>query len=38
MHDLTDDELLAAALGVTPTQLRELPDYVIAFARELLAT
>lgn len=37
-QDLTNDELLAAALGVTTTQLRELPDFVLAFARELLAT
>jgi len=36
-QDLPDD-VLAEALELTPAQLRELPDYVLAFARALLAS
>ena len=36
-QDLPDD-VLAEAMGLTPAQLLALPDFVLAFARELLAT
>jgi len=35
---LLDDETLAEVLELTPAQLRELPDFVLVFARELLAS
>lgn len=37
MHVLTDDEVLAEALGVAVADLSELPEYIVVFARELLA-
>jgi len=36
-QDLPDD-VLAEVLELTPAQLRDLPEFVLAFARELLAT
>ena len=33
-----DDEMLAEVLELTPAQLSELPDYLLVFARELLAS